>query len=144
MVQQTLSASWNLSYLDPFSVTNRVRKGGVLSPLLFAVYLGGVGYADNVALLAPSPSAINGLLRECETYALEFGLTFNASQEIQRQIFSTLWCVQVCLPLSFSDSINRFGHILHYTLDDTANVAWVLSNLQKGTLLATCFHWLCH
>ena len=54
-------------------------------------------------------------LRECETFALEFGLTLNASQEIQSQVFSILWCVQVCLPLSFSDSINCFGHILHYS-----------------------------
>ena len=63
MVQQTLSVSWNLSYLEPFSVTNRVRQSGVLSPLLFTVYLGGVGYADDVALLAPSPSAMHRLLR---------------------------------------------------------------------------------
>jgi len=156
---------------EPFSVTNGVRQGGVLSPVLFTVYLelllrlsklgigchffgnhfvGGVGYADDVALLASSPSAMRGLLRECETFALEFGLTFNASKT-QLIYFRRFRAMQVSPPcvfkfvgllLSFSDSVNHLGHILHYTLDDTADVARVISDVQKGKLLATCFHWL--
>ena len=39
-----------------------------------------MGYADDVALLVPPPSAMCGLLREWETFASEFGLTFNASK----------------------------------------------------------------
>jgi len=136
--EQTLSVRWNLSYSEPFSVTNGVRQGGVLSPILFTVYLdellsrlsklgigchfgnhfvGGVGYADDVALLAPSPSAMRGLLRECETFASEFGLTFNASktqlnlfQEIQSQLFPTLRCVHVCWPSTqFLGQCQSFG-----------------------------------
>ena len=37
--EQTLSVRWNLSYSEPFNVTNGVRQGGVLSPILFTVYL---------------------------------------------------------------------------------------------------------
>ena len=75
---------------DPFGVSNGVRQGGVLSPILFTVYLDellqrltalGIGchvghhyvgstcYADDIALLAPSSSALRVLLRECEIFA---------------------------------------------------------------------------
>jgi len=134
----------------------------VLSPILFTVYLelllrlsklgigchfgnhfvGGVGYADDVALLAPSPSALRGLLRECETFASEFGLTFNASKT-QLIYFRRVRARSsppcgvfkfVGLPLSFSDSVNHLGHILHYTLDDTADVARVISDMCRKAI----------
>ena len=71
---QHLEIRWNGILASPFSVTNRVRQGGVLSPTLFTVYIDellrlqklGVGchwegmfvgclcYADDLALIAPS------------------------------------------------------------------------------------------
>ena len=139
--EQTLSVRWNLSYSEPFNVTNGVRQGGVLSPILFTVYLdelhmllrlsnlgigchfgnhfvGGVGYADDVALLAPSPSAMRGLLRECETFASEFGLIFNASKtqliyfrRLRTRSFPPCGVFEfVGHPLSFSSIINFGAH----------------------------------
>ncbi len=76
---QRIRVRWHSSLSDSFSVSNGVRQGGVLSPLFFTVYLGdllstlrvqGIGcdwdslfagavcYADDLALLAPSPSAL--------------------------------------------------------------------------------------
>ena len=73
-------------FLDTFRVSNGVRQGGVLSPVLFSVYnnmdelllnklkdsgvgcymgcefAGCVCYADDLALLAPSPSALRIML----------------------------------------------------------------------------------
>jgi len=37
--QQTMQVKWDTNYSTPFTVTNGVRQGGVLSPHLFAVYL---------------------------------------------------------------------------------------------------------
>ena len=75
-----------------FGVTNGVRQGGVLSLLLFTVYIDelllrlancGVGchfgrhfvgslcYADDVALLVPSPFALRIMLSVCECFALD-------------------------------------------------------------------------
>ena len=71
----------------PFSVSNGVRQGGVLSPVLFTVYMdillnmlkdcgvgcywdgefvGTLGYADDIILLAPCPSALRLMFKTCE------------------------------------------------------------------------------
>ena len=41
-------------------------------------FVGAVGYADDVALLAPSPSALHIMLCFCENFASMDGLTFNS------------------------------------------------------------------
>ena len=81
---------------EPFCVSNGVRQGGVLSesPVLFSDgllctlqesvvgchlgcdFVGGVCYADDLALLAPSPSALRMMLSICEEFALTHGLKF--------------------------------------------------------------------
>ena len=74
-----------------------MRQGGVLSPLLFAVYtdellirlerlrtgcysgcffVGALCYADDIVLLAPSPSALRILLSECECFSRDSELNF--------------------------------------------------------------------
>ena len=142
---QSLSIRWNTCYSQPFSVSNGVRQGGVLSPILFTVYLdelfarlsnlgvgchfgnsfvGGLGYADDIVLLAPSPSALRMLLRECEVFALQFGLTFNAAKTqlicFQRAKMKTFPPTGVFTffgtHLTFSERVNHLGHMLHYTL----------------------------
>ena len=76
---QNVCVSWNGKFSNKFSVSNGVRQGGVLSPILFTVYIDnlltelekkGVGchwnnhfvgalcYTDDIALLAPSPAAL--------------------------------------------------------------------------------------
>ena len=89
---QLLTVRWKSSLSLSFGVSNGVRQGGVLSPILLTIYIdelllrlsklgvgchsghyfvGSLGYADDIALLAPSPSALRALLHECEVYARE-------------------------------------------------------------------------
>ena len=89
---------WSSYKSDSFSVSNGVRQGSVLSPVLFAVYLdgllselegsgvgcywgahivGAVCYADDIALFAPCLSAMRTMLSVCEEYAVTHGLKFN-------------------------------------------------------------------
>ena len=166
---QTLSVHFNSCYSPPFGVSNGVRQGGTLSLIPFTVYLdelltrlskfgigchfdsiyaGSFGYADDIALLAPSPSAMRRLLRECELFANITGLIFNASKTqltyfksaksrslLSRGVFSFFGS-----PLSFSESVNHLGHILHYTLDDTADISRAMSDLcRKANYLLHVF-----
>ena len=78
-----MCVSWNSKKSDEFPVSNGVHQGGVLSPILFTVYIddlllelerqgigcywnkhfvGAVCYADDITLLAPSPSALRIML----------------------------------------------------------------------------------
>ena len=83
-----------------FSVGNGVKQGGVLSPVLFTVYLdglidqltkkvlgchfnvhfvGGFIYADAITLFAPSRDALNNMLDVCREYAEAYDILFNAT-----------------------------------------------------------------
>ena len=72
---QKCHVRWNNKQSDPFSVSNGVKQGSVISPLLFIIYIeylfsklkqlrlrcyvgltyaGDFGYADDIALVSPS------------------------------------------------------------------------------------------
>ena len=87
---QSVAASWNGCTSNPFSVINGVRQGGVLSPILFNVYMGesidklkmnDVGchigrqftgafcYADDLTLLSPTIRGLQKMLNVCDDFA---------------------------------------------------------------------------
>jgi len=93
--------SWNGVFSHSFKVENGVKQGGIASPVLLCVYLdellqrlhesgvgcytgsvfvGALAYADDVALLAPTPSAMRRLLKICDSFGTEFSVAFNASK----------------------------------------------------------------
>ena len=96
-----MRVSWNSKKSDEFPVSNGVRQGGVLSPILFTVYIivddlllelerqgigcywnkhfvGAICYADDITLLAPSPSALRLMLNTCSSFVTSHNLIFNA------------------------------------------------------------------
>ena len=63
---------------------NGVKQGGVLSPILFCVYMGvgnisipAIGYADDVALLAPTISSLKLLLNVVNSFGNEYCVKIN-------------------------------------------------------------------
>jgi len=101
--QQTMQVKWDSNYSSPFTVTNAVRQGGVLSPYLFAVYLdelsiqlgsarvgytvGNMGvnhlkFADDICVFSPSISGLQCLLNICGDHATEHEIIFNCNKTI--------------------------------------------------------------
>ena len=87
--------SWNGVRSQRFPVENGVRQGGIISPILFCVYIdgllrrlyesgvgcyvghvytGALSYADDVVLLARTPRALRIMLQICEEFAKEFSV----------------------------------------------------------------------
>ena len=125
-----------------------VRQGGVLSPVIFTVYLddllidlerlgvgchwksifaGAVCYADDLTLLAPSPAALRLMLRVCEDSAISHGLKFNPAktQPIRFGSKTSTGChvFSFCgtrLPLL--DVATHLGHVLRHDLDDSDDI----------------------
>ena len=147
---QMVSVSWNGCQSSKFGVTNGVRQGGVLSPILFTVYLddllkkleengvgcfwshyfvGAVCYADDIALLAPSPSALRQMLSTCSSFAISHSLLFNVDKT-QLIRFSRYPMASTCTPvLSFNNlklklnrSVTHLGHILTQDLSDNEDI----------------------
>ena len=100
-MNQTLRVQWCQTLTSSFKVCNGVKRGGVLSPILFAVYVdsllgrleqsgvgchigghfvGALAYADDVTLVAPSRSGIRTLINVCEQFALDYDITFNGTK----------------------------------------------------------------
>jgi len=98
---QLCRIKWCNSVSDSFSVKNGVKQGGVLSPLLFNIYLdvllvrlkksnlgchfgslymGSLAYADDVVLLCPTLYSLKEMLKICEQFSTEFNIEFNASK----------------------------------------------------------------
>ena len=79
-------------------MSNGVRQGGILSPLLFTIYIdnifkklkttgmgcyiddvfaGSFGYADDLVLIAPSLAGLKCMIKICEDYAEQYNILYN-------------------------------------------------------------------
>ena len=87
---QECSVRWGSEHSNYFNVSNGVKQGGVISPILFSCYIdklfsqlehsglgchvgasyaGAFGYADDIALVAPSLQSLRKMISICEQYA---------------------------------------------------------------------------
>ena len=100
-VNQKIMIRWNQLMSQTCVISNGVKQGGVLSPILYSVYvnnlikilrdskigcmynneyMGIFTYADDISLLCPTLSGIQKMLHICEEYAFNHKITFNATK----------------------------------------------------------------
>ena len=136
---QKLRVKWANEFSNEFSVTNGVKQGGVISPLLYCVYIDGliseliaseVGcymgrvyagifmFADDLKLLAPSVQALHIMLNVCLRYAAKYDVQFNDKSQliIFKANEDNIPTPEVFIngtKLKAVSSVNHLGHILH-------------------------------
>jgi len=117
---------WNDNESRWFKVSNGVKQGGVLSPVLFCVYIdgllmslyraglgchighmfvGALAYADDLVLLAPTPHAMICMLQLCAEYAKDYDVLFNADKSK---------CL-ICRPSGFGCKSNLSHDVCFYS-----------------------------
>ena len=114
-----MSVKWGNTISTSFKVTNGVKQGGVLSPLLFNLYtddlsselikcnigchLGGkilnhIAYADDLCLLSISSNGMQKLLDICENYAYDHDIIYNSKKTVS-MFFKPKLFKNTCNPL---------------------------------------------
>ena len=98
---QSMSVRWQSVNSNDISISNGVKQGGILSPVLFSVYAdslleklktsavgchvgssfnGALAYADDIVLLAPSRNGLHQMLTTTEQAGKELNIKFNPSK----------------------------------------------------------------
>ena len=98
---QRIHIRWGNTFSTSFCVSNGVKQGGIISPVLFNVYMdnlscalnrsnigGRIGgeivnhlsYADDLCLICLSSAGMQKLLNVCSNYATEHSLSYNANK----------------------------------------------------------------
>jgi hypothetical protein len=101
--RQSVRTVWQKQFSDSFNTTNGIRQGGVISPVLYCVYVdillnaleadgvgcrighhffGAVGYADDLTLCAPSVSGLRRMLHTCEKFGEHFSVKYNPTKTV--------------------------------------------------------------
>jgi len=122
---------WGRALSFWYRITAGVRQGGILSPVLFAIYMdtliarrrsldlgcrifdsyyGCLLYADDILLLSHSVNGMRLMLAICEQFASEFDLKFNSSKSVA---YGVRYKAQ-CAPLSLCGGQLKFVSELKY------------------------------
>ena len=129
---QTFYVKWDKCISTSFTANNGVRQGGILSPVLFNVFINELSnilnkmyvgcyvnsepinhlfYADDSVILAPTPQALQKLLEICENYAKDVELLFNTKKSFCMAIMPK-WLKDLQYP-----SIKLDGNVLQFVSD---------------------------
>ena len=84
---QECRVKWSHEVSHNFRVCNGVKQGGVLSPLLFNIYidvllehLSNSGQGCHVGKMFEGCLALENMLKICEKYSVDFSIMFNTSK----------------------------------------------------------------
>ena len=147
---QQLFIKWGNTESQCFNMSNGIRQGSILSPYLFNVYVDDLNiklnetkvgcyvsnrpvnnfsYADDLALIAPSATALNQLLKTCELFARENYIIFSTTKSVCMSILPK--CSTVTrLPsiylenskLTYVENFNYLGHTINSKFSDDEDI----------------------
>ncbi len=159
---------WGATFSRTFPVRNSIRQGGSMSSFLFTVYMDnlslalsrkGVGchvgetiinnlnFADDIALMTTSITALKSLLKICEEYAAEHHIIFNPKKTmcqafVPRHFNTSTPEVSLCgQKLGWSDNIRYLGFDMSCWERDTAEIMRRRRDTYvRASLISSRFH----
>ena len=164
---QEFIVRWGNTYSNSFLVNNGVRQGGVLSPVLFNVYMDDLSsvlnslnvgcylngtmlnhlmYADDVVIMAPSTRSMQILLSHCDKYADMHDIIFHTRKskcmyfkpKVLHNVAPKLFLSSVAL--NFVDTHCYLGVTLCTNMSDDLSIEKQCKNLYaRGNLLLRHF-----
>ena len=165
---QTYVIRWSSCISSPFSVSNGVPQGRILSPIFFNLYMNDLSvrlneqvigcnyngvvmnhmfYADDSVLLAPSPTALQKLLNICYKYGCDFEIKYNV-KKTECMCVKPKGCKSLLIPdlflggqvLIFTDCKKYLGAFICDNLSDDKDIKrQIRSVYTKGNLLIKKF-----
>ena len=166
---QLMCVRWGTSMSSFFNVSNGVRQGGILSPLLFNVYMDKLSasllskrigcivgtliinhliYADDLVLMAPSAKSLQVLINTCFQYGQKNSINFNEKKTVLMLINSS-WSKNVAFPniylgmkmLNNVDKYKYLGHWISSDLTDNLDINRQVQNIySRGNMLIRKFY----
>jgi len=124
---------WGTALSSPFSVRAGVRQGGILSPVLFAVYVdvlvyrlksanigckmfdiyyGCLLYADDIVLLAHTMNGMQQMLNICTEFGVDYDVKFNDMKSVAMRVGTRFHVA--CKPLDLGGKVLRFVDSVKY------------------------------
>ena len=156
-LRQSVNVRFNSCRSRGFSISNGVKQGGIISPILFIIYydelikmlscvpygckvggryVGVLSYADDITLLAPTRNALQNMIHVCERFSNDFLINFNANKSLAI-VFGTK--ADNCKPVSLNgneiewkDKVRHLGNVVNERLDDCDDVI-----AKKGKFLGS-------
>ena len=159
---------WGNVFSSPFSVSNGVRQGGILSPILFNVFMDDLSctlrgalfgchingecynhiiYADDTVLVASSPTALQNLLDISVTYFTEHKLLINRRKTKCMTVFPS-GMAKLTVPTFFIDEspitvVDQqcyLGVLLNSACSDNADIKTQIRSLYvRGNMILQKF-----
>ena len=168
---QKIRVRWLSHVSQQYPICNGIKQGGVLSPILFAVFvdellaklqnsnagcqmegvfMGAQGYADDICLLAPSASGMRKMLRICENFAEQFHVLFNASKSaliVHSSNRQTHDNVEMNLSGEAIPQVTSSKHLVivvgHKGMEQTAQKAVIMYIEASGTICSNHIVYTC-
>ena len=148
---QKMQVKWGNVTSSHFAVSNGVRQGGILSPILFNIYMDYLSkelnkcntgclignsvvnhlmYADDLVILSPYSGGLQQLLKVCSKFGNEHDVVYNAkkssvmivrTREDKKLSFPDFYLSDSCL--SVCQEIKYLGHIFTDDLHDDRDIS---------------------
>ena len=145
-IGQNIRAKWGQSASSQFHGVNGIRQGGVISPILFIVYMdelisrlekcqagcwighryfGCLVFADDMNLLCPSGTGLQRMLNICAEFGVEYSINFNETKTKCIKFGGNEHVPSVQLNnqnLKWVNEIDHLGNMLDRNLKDSHDV----------------------